>query len=88
MSRTKHHKAFGKSYSAIKYFTVPVGVSWWNPLIYVNPRWTKPKLKKNYFNSVIIGLNVRPLGGYVNLCQYLKDRNVRIGKEIQQSLLI
>ena len=51
MSRTKHHQKYGKNYSAKKYFTVHVGVSWWNPLIYVNPRWTKPKTKKNYFNS-------------------------------------
>lgn len=48
MSRTKHHN--GKAYSAIKYYTVPVGVSWWNhfPYKYINGQ--KPKTKKSYFN--------------------------------------
>ena len=54
MSRTKHHKSFGKDYSAKKYFVVPVGVSWWNhkdSYIIINDRYTTLKVKKEYFNT-------------------------------------
>ena len=54
MSRTKHHQKYGKNYSAIKYFTVPVGVSWWNhkeAYIKINAKYTTLKVKKDYFNS-------------------------------------
>ena len=48
MSRTKHHKKYGKTYSSKKYFNVPVGMSWWSHKVFIFNQ--KPKLKKNLFN--------------------------------------
>jgi hypothetical protein len=46
MSRTKHHKKYGKNYSNIKYFIVPAGI-WQNHKTLV---FDKPKIKKHAFN--------------------------------------
>ena len=51
MSRTKHHQKYGKNYSGKKYFTVPVGISWWNHFVIINSKYTTPKQKRNYFNT-------------------------------------